>query len=234
MKQAFRYSFRLSVPILISFLPVGIAYGILMRAAGYGPVWTGAASLFVYAGSLQYLMISFLAEGTSLITVAVMALLVNSRHLFYGLPFIEAWRKYGPWKLFLMAALTDEAFSLHCANTFDDGDPGHKKATHIFCAALAWLYWLVSTFLGAVAGSLLNLNYAGMDFALTALFIVILLDGLRGAKNALPAAIGGLSALGCLLLLGPDRFLLPALAVTCALLFVFRGAISAGGERHEP
>ena len=91
MKKAFQYSFRHSLPILISFIPVGIAYGILMQTSGLNWVWTGACSLFIFAGSLQFLAVSFFAGGVSLGTVAVMALLLNSRHIFYGIPFIEQW-----------------------------------------------------------------------------------------------------------------------------------------------
>ena len=124
---AFRYSFKHSIPILIGFIPVGLAYGVLMQANGLNWLWTGASSILIFAGSLQFLAVSFFAGGVSLITVAIMALLLNSRHIFYGIPFIEKWKDYGPWKLFLIYALPDEAFSLHCSNDFDDGDPDTKN-----------------------------------------------------------------------------------------------------------
>ena len=130
------YSLKHSLPIFISFVPVGLAYGILMQSAGFNWIWSGVSSLFVFAGSLQFLAVSFFAGGVSLITVVVMALLLNSRHIFYGIPFIEQWRKYGLWRLFLIYALPDETFSLHCSNDFDDGNPEDKKWTQIFDAAL--------------------------------------------------------------------------------------------------
>lgn len=98
MKKTFVFAFRRSLPILISFFPVGLAYGLLMQNAGYNFLWTGACSLFVLAGSLQFLMVSFFAEGTPLATVAVMSLLLNSRHVFYGLSFVEKFRSFGPWR----------------------------------------------------------------------------------------------------------------------------------------
>ena len=226
MKKAFRYSLKQSIPILISFIPVGLAYGILMRTAGLNWVWTGACSLFIYAGSLQFLAVSFFAGGVSLLTVAVMALLLNSRHIFYGLPFIEKWKTYGPWKLFLIYALPDEAFSLHCSNTFDDGNENQKKWSYVFEALLVLLYWIVLSIIGAIVGSVIPFNTAGIDFALTALFIVILLEQLKAADGLfLPAVIAAVSSVVCLLLFGPSGFILPSLLITVVLLILLRGRI---------
>lgn len=234
MRKAFRYALKKSIPILISFIPVGIAYGILMRTSGLNWVWTGACSLFIFAGSLQFLAVSFFAGGVSLVTVTVMALLLNSRHIFYGIPFIEQWKKYGPWKLFLIYAFPDEAFSLHCANTFDDGSEEDKKWSYVFEALLILVYWVGLSVLGALIGSLIRFNTAGIDFALTALFIVILIEQLKAAEGSrLPAIIAAVSSVVCLLIFGQDGFILPSLLITVALLFVFRGRIAKGGERHE-
>ena len=234
MKAAFRYALRHSFPIFISFIPVGLAYGVLMQTAGMNWAWSLAFSVFVLAGSLQYLAVGFLAGGVSLFTVAVMALLLNSRHIFYGIPFIEQWRKYGLWRLFLIYSLADECFSLHCSNDFDDGDERHKMFSYVFDAMLVGLYWFSLTIIGGLLGSLIRFNTAGIDFALTALFIVILLEQLRGAEGKLPALIAAVSSIVCLALFGPANFILPALSVTVALLFVFRGRITAGKEgAHE-
>jgi 4-azaleucine resistance transporter AzlC len=231
MKKAFAYSLRHSLPILISFIPVGLSYGILMQSIGLNWAWTFCTSLFVFAGSLQFLAVSFFAGGISLATVAVMALLLNSRHIFYGLPFIEQWRKYGPWRLFLIYALPDETFSLHCSNTFDDGDPQHKKWTCIFDALLVLLYWLVLTVTGALLGSLIPFRTDGIDFALTALFIVILIEQLKAAKGSrLPAVIAAVSSVVCLLVFGPSGFILPSLLITVALLVLLRGRLREEGD----
>ena len=120
MVKTLRYAIKHSFPIFISFIPVGLAYGVLMQSVGYNALWAGACSLFVMAGSLQYLMVSFFAGGVSLATVAVMALMVNSRHIFYGLSFIEKFRSFGLWKYFLIFSLTDENYSLHCSHNFPD------------------------------------------------------------------------------------------------------------------
>lgn len=290
MKKAFFYSFKKSIPVLVSFLPVGIAYGLLMQTAGYNWVWTGLASIFVFAGSLQYLMVTFFVGGTSLIIVALMALLLNSRHIFYGIPFIEKWKDYGPAKLFLIFALPDESFSLHCANTFSDRDPKLKKYTYVFTALLNYLYWIIASILGALIGSLIHFNTAGIDFAMTAMFIVIFIEQIMppnkkflknknqkseltatdsydgglinvpqdvsanysntnapssndsGLENAhkkhsakhssgilnagrLPALFALVSSILCLVIIGPANFILPSLAITVVLLFLFRRPI---------
>ena len=112
MRKTAAYAFHHSIPILIGFFPVGIAYGLLMQQAGYNFLWSGACSLFVLAGSLQFLMVTFFAGGVSLATVAVLALLLNSRHIFYGLSFIDKFRSFGPWRWFLIYSLCDENYAL--------------------------------------------------------------------------------------------------------------------------
>ena len=227
MKNAFRYSLKHSIPILIGFIPVGLSYGVLMQASGFDWLWTGASSLIVLAGSLQFLAVSFFAGGVSLATVAIMALLLNSRHIFYGIPFIEKWKDYGPGKIFLIYALADEAFSLHCSNCFDDGDPAHKKWSYIFCAMLIVFYWVSLSVIGALIGSLIPFSTEGIDFALTALFIVILADQIKAADGKIgPAVIAAVSSLVCLLLFGPSGFILPSLMVTVVVLTLLRKRIS--------
>ena len=226
MKNAFRYSLKHSIPILISFIPVGLAYGILMQTSGLNWVWTGACSLFVFAGSLQFLAVSFFAGGVSLLSVMIMALLLNSRHIFYGIPFLEKWKNYGIWKLFLIYALPDEAFSLHCSNTFDDGNEVNKRWTYVFDALLILLYWVSLSIIGALLGSLITFRTDGIDFALTALFIVILIEQLKAAEGSkLPAIIAGASSIVCLLIFGPGGFILPSLLIAVVLLIVLRGRI---------
>ena len=107
LKKSFAYALRHSLPIFAGFIPLGLAYGVLMQNAGYNALWTGAVCLFPFSGSLQFLMISFFTGSVSLVTVAVMALLVNSRHIFYGISFIETFRRFGAWKYYLIYTLCD-------------------------------------------------------------------------------------------------------------------------------
>lgn len=222
-KQSFRCALRRSVPILIGFFPVGVAYGILMADAGYNALWTFFSSLFVYAGSLQMLMVSFFTASLPLVTVALMALLLNSRHIFYGLSFIEKFKAYGPWKWVLIYGLTDEAYSLLCS--YEPREDVEEKWVHVFSSLLCWCYWISFSVLGALIGQALTFDTTGIDFALTALFIVILIEQLKGAKTRIPCALALASSLGCLALLGPDNFLLPSLCITVAALVLLRGTI---------
>lgn len=231
MMKTFRYALRHSFPIFISFAPVGLAYGVLMQTAGYNFVWTGACSLFVLAGSLQFLMMTFFAGGVSLATVAIMALLLNSRHIFYGLSFIEKFRSFGFWKYFLIYSLTDENYSLHCSHDF--GEDINEKWAYVLTAAMPVLYWLVLSVLGALLGTIIPFDTTGIDFALTALFIVILIEQMKGADNRLPALLAFVSSIVCLLLFGPANFILPSLVITVALLTILRSRIETETERKE-
>ena len=230
LQNSFRYALRRSVPILVGFFPLGTAYGILMAKAGYNALWTGLTSLFVYAGSLQMLMIGFFTASTPIMTVIVASLLLNSRHIFYGLSFLDKFNSYGPWKYFLIYGLPDESYSLLCSYVPQEGV--EEKWVHVFDTALIWLYWIAFSVLGCIAGSLIPFDLTGIDFAMTALFIVILVDQLKGASSRLPAAVSLISAALCLLLFGPDNFLLPSLLVTLAALAALRGRLE--GKKAQP
>ncbi|MBP3306078.1 MAG: AzlC family ABC transporter permease, partial [Anaerotignum sp.] len=208
-----------------------LAYGVLMQNVGYNFLWTGACSLFVMAGSLQYLMVSFFAGGVSLATVAIMALLLNSRHIFYGLSFIEKFRSFGFWKYFLIYSLTDENYSLHCSHDFD-GDIDEKWA-YVLTALMSILYWIILSILGALIGTLIPFDTTGIDFALTALFIVILIEQMSGADNRLPALLAFVSSIVCLILFGPSNFILPSLVITVALLTILRSRIEPQNTKKE-
>lgn len=231
IKNSFKYSLERSVPILIGFFPVGTMYGLMMSAAGYNFLWSAAASLFVYAGSLQMLMISFFRSDMSILTIAVTALLLNSRHMFYGLSFIEKFRSYGVWKWFLIYGMPDESYSLLCSYVPREGV--EEKWVHIFSTGLIWIYWIAFSVLGGLVGQLITFDTTGIDFALTALFIVILLDQIKSTGMKLPALIGGVSSVLCIIILGRDNFLLPSLAVTVLVLLILRNKLEGGAENEH-
>lgn len=231
IKNSFKYSLERSVPILIGFFPVGTVYGLMMSAAGYNFLWSAAASLFVYAGSLQMLMISFFQSDMPILTIAVTALLLNSRHMFYGLSFIEKFRSYGGWKWFLIYGMPDESYSLLCSYVPREGV--EEKWVHIFSTGLIWLYWIAFSVLGGLVGQLITFDTTGIDFALTALFIVILLDQIKSTGMKLPALIGGVSSMLCIIILGRDNFLLPSLAVTVLVLLLLRNKLEGGAENEH-
>lgn len=231
IKNSFKYSLERSVPILIGFFPVGTVYGLMMSATGYNFLWSAAASLFVYAGSLQMLMISFFQSDMSILTIAVTALLLNSRHMFYGLSFIENFRSYGGWKWFLIYGMPDESYSLLCSYVPREGV--EEKWVHIFSTGLIWLYWIAFSVLGGLVGQLITFDTTGIDFALTALFIVILLDQIKSTGMKLPALIGGVSSMLCIIILGRDNFLLPSLAVTVLVLLLLRNKLEGDAENEH-
>ena len=231
MKKTILYVMKRSVPILIGFFPIGVAYGVLMRSIGYNTLWSALCSVIVFSGSLQFLMVDFLKNSTPLLTVAVMAALLNSRHLFHGLSFIEKFRPYGVWRLFLAYSMSDEAYSLHCAYRPQEGV--NEKWAYILSGAAVSICWLFCTMAGGLLGRLIRFDTTGIDFSLTALFVVILLDQLREENGKLPAVIAAVSSVACILLFGADQFILPSLLITVTLLALLRGKIEEqdGEER---
>lgn len=227
-RQTARFAFRQSLGVLFGYVFLGIAFGILLRQAGFGALWSLAFSGLVYAGSLQFVLAGFLAAPTALPTVALMSLFINARHLFYGLSFIERFRSMGKKRPYMIFSLTDETYSVLCG--MDETPAGVDKNGAMFLVALLdQLYWVAGSLLGTFAGGL-PLDFTGIDFSMTALFLVIFLEQWRGAKSHLPALLG----LGCgavfLLMLGPDNFLLPALCTTVAVLLLARPVLNREKE----
>ena len=227
-RQTARFAFRQSLGVLFGYVFLGTAFGILLRQAGFGALWSLAFSGLVYAGSLQFVLAGFLAAPTALPTVALMSLFINARHLFYGLSFIERFRSMGKKRPYMIFSLTDETYSVLCG--MDEVPAGVDKNGAMFLVALLdQLYWVAGSLLGTFAGGL-PLDFTGIDFSMTALFLVIFLEQWRGAKSHLPALLG----LGCgavlLLALGPDNFLLPALCTTVAVLLLARPVLNREKE----
>ena len=221
MRKTVAYAFHHSIPILIGFFPVGLAYGLLMQQAGYNFLWSGACSLFVLAGSLQFLMVTFFCRRrVARHGGCAVAAAQQLKHIFYGLSFIDKFRSFGPWRWFLIYSLCDENYSLHCSHDF--GPDVNEKWAYVLTAALVTFYWVALSMLGGLAYSLITFDTTGIDFALTALFTVIVVDQLRGARTRIPAVVAAVSSIGALLLLGPDKFLLPSLLVTVAALTLLR------------
>ena len=227
-RQTARFAFRQSLGVLFGYVFLGTAFGILLRQAGFGALWSLAFSGLVYAGSLQFVLAGFLAAPTALPTVALMSLFINARHLFYGLSFIERFRSMGKKRPYMIFSLTDETYSVLCG--MDEVPAGVDKNGAMFLVALLdQLYWVAGSLLGTFAGGL-PLDFTGIDFSMTALFLVIFLEQWRGAKSHLPALLG----VGCgavfLLALGPDNFLLPALCTTVAVLLLARPVLNREKE----
>jgi len=218
-KTEVRAAFLDTVPVMNGYVCLGFGFGILMQQNGFGVLWAGAMSLLIYAGSMQYVAVSLLSSGAGLLTAALTTFVVNARHLFYGISMVDAY-KGAPKKPYLIFALTDETYSLVSKNQVPEGISRHGYC--LLVSLFDHLYWVGGTVLGSLAGSLIPINYEGIDFVLTALFVTIFVEQWLSTKNHLPAIIGTASTLICLLVFGQDVFLIPSMAVIAVLLTVMR------------
>lgn len=217
-KQTLKYSFLASLPVMAGYIVLGIGFGMLLAGKGYSFWWALLMSLTIYAGSMQYVGVELLAGGASLISTALMTLMVNARHLFYGISMIESYRETGKAKPYLMFALTDETYSLVCDAKLPEGVD--RKRYYFLVSAMNQCYWVLGSFLGAFIGTALSFDTKGIEFSMTALFVVIFVEQWESTKNHMPALIGlGISLL-CLLVFGADNFLIPAMIGITAGLFI--------------
>ncbi len=219
----FRYAIKVTLPVMAGFLFLGIAYGILMSEAGFSPWWSFFVSLFVYAGSLQFALVTFLAGGTPLLTVALMSLFINARHMFYGLSFVDDFKAFPWWaRGYFVFSLSDETYSLLYAEKQKTDFP--QKRAWLMIAVLNHFYWILGSLIGGLIGKGFTLDFTGIDFAMTALFVVILVEQFQKSHLRTPALIGLAVGLSFLLLFGAEYFLLPALFATVILLFCLQEA----------
>ena len=215
---AVRTAFLDTVPVMTGYVFLGFGFGILMHQSGYGVLWAGAMSLFIYAGSMQYMAVSLLTSGAGLLTAALTTVVVNARHLFYGISMVDAYKGAGEKKPYMIFALTDETYSLVSKNQVPEGISRHG---YCFLVSLFdQLYWVAGTVLGSLAGSLLPINYKGIEFVLTALFVTIFVEQWLSTKNHTPAIIGTVSTVLCLALFGKEIFLIPSMVIIAAALTV--------------
>ena len=219
-RKALAAAFPVTVPVLMGYLSIGIAFGLMLERAGYNFIWAFFISLTIYAGSGQYLGVELLATAAGLGTVAVMTLLINFRHLVYGLSMLEKFRGMGWRKFYMIFSLTDETYALLAGA---DVPVGVRPRDFYFAVAvLDQLYWIAGSVIGGVAGGLLSLDITGIDFAMTALFVVIAVEQWKSAKERLPALLGAGCTLLFLILMGEEQMLLPALGAIVAALLLLR------------
>ena len=224
MKKALRPAFTVTIPVLCGYLFIGFAFGVMLRDIGYTSPWAFLCSLTIYAGSGQYLLVSLLASGASLVTVAVMTLLLNCRHIFYGLSFLETFHQMGARKWYMIFSLTDETYSLLCSLKVPEGiDP---SAMRFWIAILDQSYWILGSVIGAIIGGVLPFDTTGIDFAMTSLFTVIFVEQWLSAKCHIPALMGLAAAAVSLAILGPSNFILPAMLAICVMLVAMRGRLA--------
>lgn len=219
-RKTARAAFIKSLPVFAGYIVLGIGFGVLLAKAGYGIWWALIMSVTMYAGTMQYVAVSLLSGGASFITTAVTALLVQARHLFYGISMIEKYKGAGIKKFYLAFALTDETYSLLC-----DGKHPEGTDLHLFQFLLSLFnqsYWIMGCLLGNFIGTNIEFNSAGIEFAMTAIFVTVFVEQWKSAKNHVPAIIGVLSTAVCLAVFGSENFLVPSMICITLLLFILR------------
>ena len=215
-KKHLKAVFLDTVPVLTGYLFLGMGFGILLTESGYGVLWALAMSIFVFAGSGQYLAVSLLANSSGLLSAAIATLLVNARHLFYGISLLEKYKGAGKKKPYLIFALTDETYSLVTQN-----EPPEGMSRHSYCftvSVLDHIYWITGCTLGALVGQFIPINYEGIEFVLTALFVTMFVDRWLTNKDHFSAIVGACATFVSLLLFGSEFFLIPAMVLIALLL----------------
>lgn len=233
--RTFRFVCKRLVPIIFEYVFLGIAFGILMNQAGYAPIWAALSAIFIYAGAMQIVMVPLLSGGAPLWTIAAMTLFINARHMFYGIGFVERFRPMGRVKYIYMAlTVTDETYSILISPEYPaDVDP---LLGDFYTNLLAHSFWILGCTLGGLTGRYLPIDLTGIDFCATAFFITVVVSQWRQFPSRIPALVGLASALGFLVLLGPDRFIIPALAVSMVALMLLKDRVEIkmrGGQAHE-
>lgn len=219
-KELIKIVFLKTLPVMSGYIVLGFGFGMLLEDSGYGLPWALAMSVFIYAGSMQYVAVSLLTSGASLIAAALTTLMVNARHLFYGISMIDIYKDAGRKKPYLIFALTDETYSLVCTGETPEGCDPHLY--RFLISGFNQCYWVIGSTAGSLIGSALNFNTAGISFSMTALFVTVFVEQWLTTKNHLPALIGlGVSVI-CLLVFGAGSFLIPTMIAITLILWLMK------------
>lgn len=219
--RAMKLAFAKSLPVMAGYVVLGIGFGILLRSAGYGVWWAAAMGVFVYAGSLQYVGVGLLAGGAGILTTALTTLMVNARHLFYGISMVDRYKDAGPYKPYLIFALTDETYSLLCDGLVPEGVDPHLY--RFLVSLFDQSYWVAGCVLGSLAGAVIPFSTEGIEFSMTALFVASFTERWLTERNHLPALVGLGCSVACLTAFGPESFLIPTMVFITAVLTILRG-----------
>lgn len=213
-------AFISSLPVMAGYTVLGFGFGILAQQKGFGVLWAIGMSTTIFSGTMQYVGVDLLYAGVGLITAFLTTLMVNARYLFYGVTMLEHYKDAGKMRPYLIFGLTDETYAIVCSGKAPEGADYHK-----FCFLLTLfhhLYWIFGGVLGVLAGKYVPLEFKGVEFVMTALFITVFLDQWKSTKDHRPALIGIGCSLVFLLILGADQFLIPALIAITGCLLILR------------
>ena len=225
-----RKAFLKSLPVMAGYVVLGIGFGILLRNAGYGVLWSAAMAVLIYAGSMQYVGIGLLAGGAGILTTILTTVMVNARHLFYSISMIGKYKDAGRYKPYMIFALTDETYSILCDGKVPEGADEHLY--RFLLSLFNHCYWVTGSVLGSLLGSMLPFSTVGIEFSMTALFIASFTEQWLSTKEHIPALAGLLCSLVCLLAFGPERFLIPDMLLITLVLTLLRGQLSGPGKEQ--
>lgn len=219
-KSVIKKAFLKSLPVLAGYVVLGIGFGILLKKAGYGALWSFAMGTFIYAGSMQFVGVGLIDGGASIITTIITTFMVNARHLFYSISMIDKYKGSGKYKPYMIFALTDETYSLLCDGKTPEGeDPNLYRFLVSF---FNHVYWISGCVLGSLLGRVLPFSTAGIEFSMTALFIASFTEQWLSNKDHIPAITGLFSTLICLLAFGKENFLIPSMLLITFVLTLLR------------
>lgn len=226
--KAFRCAFPHTIPIFAGFWFLSFAYGVLMNVSGFSFVYPMCMSLLIFGGSLEFLAVELLLSAFAPAQTFIMALMLQARHLFYGISMLDKFKGMGWKKFYLIFGMCDETFSINYTAQIPDGvDRGWF---YFFVTLLDHFYWFSGATLGGLLGGLVHFNTQGLDFVMTAMFVVIFLEQWLKEKRHAGAWIGMAASVGCLLLLGPDNFMVPTMLCILVFLTLGRTPIEKGLE----
>ena len=215
---------KTSSPIIVTFIVLGIGYGILMQEHGYGPVWSLLSGILIFSGTAQFVSITMLSTG-SFIMAAITALMVSARHIFFSISMIGRYRNEGKKKWYLYYALCDETYAMLSSKDAPEGV--NTGGYRLLVTLLDQCSWIAGSVLGGWLGTVLVFDSTGIDFAMTALFTTVFIQQWIDSKCHIPAVLGVAATLGCRLVFGPDIFLIPAMIIIVAVLSIMRKKIEA-------
>lgn len=221
--RAFKAAFPHNIPVMAGFTFLGLAYGVLMSTKGYGPMWSFLMSAIAYCGSMQFVAINLLVVSFDPVQAFLMALMVNARHLFYGLSLLKKYKGVGKLKFFLIYWLCDETFSI--TYSFDPPKDVEPKWFYFFISLINYAHWVLCSVIGGLIGHLITFDTKGIDFSLTALFVVIFINGWKEAKNRVPGIIGMVCSVVSIMIFGTGNFIIPAMIMLLIVLTLGRGKL---------
>lgn len=220
--EIIKISLSKAMPILISYIFISMAYGIMMSSAGYNFLWSLGISLFVYTGAFQFVLVTFLASAASFLTIGLTALFMNSRQIFYSITFLKDFNSMKKRKWYMIHTLTDETYAVNCTLSNNEYSDDDRKNIMFYIALFSHTTWALGTIFGSVLGQIIPFDTTGIDFCMTALFVTIFVDQWLATNNHKPALIGLFSAIIFLCILGPSNFILPSLCITSGILLFSR------------